>query len=66
MEKDIESILGISCYLSLSKDNIKKTELGRDYLSFKVNSLLSRSISKNKSTHIRTSIFSIPLFLLSL
>jgi hypothetical protein len=63
MEKKIESIISINCYLANNKNNIKKTELVRGYLTSKVNSMLSSSRSEN---NFLNKVLNIPLVLLSL
>lgn len=56
MNKKIESILDICCYLSNSKNDFKKTELGREYLNFKLNSMLTSKSQKEVKTSFFNSI----------
>ncbi len=61
MKNDLESILAINRYLLNSKNDIKKKEIVRGYLTSKLNSML-----ESPKKEVVTSLFNIPLTLLSL
>jgi hypothetical protein len=62
MQSQIESIVFINRYLASHKDDIKKKELVRGYLTSKVNELLTTK----KKEDIISKIFKMPLLMLFL
>jgi hypothetical protein len=65
MKKEIEAIVFINRYLANHKNDYKKKELVRGYLTSKVNSISSKFYSVNSKRDFITELFNIPLVMLS-
>ena len=65
MKKEIESIVFINRYLANNKNDSKKKELVRGYLTSKLNTLLSSKFNDINQEDIIAKIFNMPLVILS-